>query len=58
MLTTALIYKDVFARLKQREFSYKTLPSDHDWMLAKKMCDKLKLFYSVTEMFSGTKYPT
>ena len=26
-------------------------------MLAKKMCDKLKLFYSVTEMFSRTKYP-
>ena len=22
------------------------------------MCDKLKLFYHVTEMFSGTKYPT
>ncbi|TXG51661.1 hypothetical protein EZV62_024185 [Acer yangbiense] len=58
MLTTALIYKDVFARLKQGESAYKTLPSDHDWMLAKKMCDKLKLFYSVTKMFSGTKYPT
>ncbi|KAK3222264.1 hypothetical protein Dsin_009289 [Dipteronia sinensis] len=58
MLTTALIYKDVFARLKQRESAYKTLPFDHDWMLATKMCDKQKLFYSVIEMFSGTKYPT
>ena len=37
---------------------YKTAPSEQDWLLAKVMCDKLKLFYHVTEMFSGTKYPT
>ena len=58
MLSTTLTYKDVFARLKQHESSHKILPSDRDWILVKEMCDKLKLFYAVTEMFSGTKYPT
>ena len=50
MVFTKLIYKYVLARLKQCESSYKTLPSDRDWILVKEMCDKL--FYVVTEMFS------
>ncbi|KAL5560719.1 hypothetical protein UlMin_036930 [Ulmus minor] len=58
MLSTALIYKSVFARLKQRELGYKTLPLEDDWVKARDLCDKLFLFYQVTEMFSGSKYPT
>ncbi|KAK2665887.1 hypothetical protein Ddye_004461 [Dipteronia dyeriana] len=58
MLSVALNYKEVFYRLNQRESQYKTKIEKSDWELAKKMCDKLKIFYSVTEMFSGTKYPT
>ncbi|KAL5575427.1 hypothetical protein UlMin_017126 [Ulmus minor] len=58
MLSTALIYKSIFARLKQRESGYKTLPLDDDWVKARDLCDKLFLFYQVTEMFSGFKYPT
>lgn len=58
MLTIVLDYKDMFARLKQCASAYKILPSDHDWMLTNEMCDKLKLVYSMTEMFLGTKYPT
>ncbi|KAL5580764.1 hypothetical protein UlMin_013206 [Ulmus minor] len=45
MLSTALIYKSVFARLKQRESSYKTLPLEDDWVKARDLCDKLFLFY-------------
>ncbi|XP_062089770.1 zinc finger BED domain-containing protein RICESLEEPER 2-like [Humulus lupulus] len=58
MLTSAIVYKDVFSRLIHTEKNYKKEPSERDWLLAKVMCEKLKLFYHVTEMFSGTKYPT
>ncbi|KAL5562425.1 hypothetical protein UlMin_032172 [Ulmus minor] len=44
MLSTALIYKSVFAHLKQRESSYKTLPLKDDWVKARDLCDKLFLF--------------
>ena len=47
MLSTALIYKFVFARLKQRESGYKTLPLEDDWVKARDLCDKLFLFYQV-----------
>ena len=58
MLNSALIYKDVFARLKQRESQYNCLPSEEDWKLAKEICDRLELFFEVTGLFLGTKYPT
>ena len=58
MLSTALIYKDVFSRLAKRETSYTCLPYDHDWEVAKDICGRLELFHSVTEFFSGRKYPT
>ncbi|XP_062093715.1 zinc finger BED domain-containing protein RICESLEEPER 2-like [Humulus lupulus] len=58
MLTSAIVYKDVFSRLIHTEKNYKKEPSERDWLLAKVMCEKLKLFYHVTKMFSGTKYPT
>ena len=58
MLKTALMYKDVFARLKQRDSQYKTLPSPMEWENARVICDKLEVFYEVTALFSGTRYPT
>lgn len=54
----AICYKDVFNRLKHREPLYKCVPRDEDWERAKENCDRLKLFNNVTEIFSGTKYPT
>ncbi|KAK9208449.1 hypothetical protein WN944_000804 [Citrus x changshan-huyou] len=54
----ALMYKSVFSRLQQRESQYKSLPSDSEWDLAATMVEHLKSFYMLTEMFSGTKYPT
>ncbi|GJS13736.1 zinc finger BED domain-containing protein RICESLEEPER 2-like protein [Tanacetum coccineum] len=54
MLKTALMYKDVFAHLKQRDSQYKTLPSLLEWENARVICDTLKVFYEVTAIFSGT----
>ncbi|XP_030942135.1 zinc finger BED domain-containing protein RICESLEEPER 2-like [Quercus lobata] len=56
ILSTALIYKDVFLHLAKRETFYTCLPYDYDWKLAKDICGRLKLFHSVTEFFSGRKY--
>jgi hypothetical protein len=58
MLSTALVYKDVFSRLKQRNSSYTSLPNERDWHIAKEICERLELFYNVTEIFSDTTYPT
>ncbi|CAN1291855.1 Putative AC9 transposase [Linum perenne] len=53
MLHSAIMYKDVFPRLKIRDPLYKSLPSESDWGFAKKCCSKLELFYDITELFSG-----
>ncbi|KAK3229643.1 hypothetical protein Dsin_001524 [Dipteronia sinensis] len=58
ILTTTLLYKDVFARLSVHEKQYKIKILGKDWKLAAIHQGNLKLFYQVTEMFSGTKYPT
>nr|KAJ0221048.1 hypothetical protein LSAT_V11C200064420 [Lactuca sativa] len=58
MLKVALMYKEVFGRLKQRDSQHKTLPSSLDWENAQEICGRLELFYNVTAIFSGTKYPT
>ncbi|KAG8380573.1 hypothetical protein BUALT_Bualt06G0029600 [Buddleja alternifolia] len=58
MLETAIAYKDVFPRAKARDIHYRSLPIDEDWENAVEICSKLKPFYNVTEMFSGTHYPT
>ncbi|KAJ9541894.1 hypothetical protein OSB04_028400 [Centaurea solstitialis] len=58
MLSVALVYKNVFKRLKERDPLYKSLPTERDWELASNICGKLQVFYKVTLMLSGTKYPT
>ena len=58
MLQVAIQYKDVFHRLSQRDNQYKALPSEHDWMMANEICQRLELFYDVTLLFSSTLYPT
>ncbi|XP_024962794.1 zinc finger BED domain-containing protein RICESLEEPER 2-like [Cynara cardunculus var. scolymus] len=58
MLNVAFEYKDVFTRLSKKEKHYVSLPSEEDWRMATNVCDKLGLFYRVTETFFGTKYPT
>ncbi|KAH9752733.1 BED-type domain-containing protein [Citrus sinensis] len=58
MLEVALIYEDVFTHLKHRDNQYKHLPIEVEWELARVVYEHLKPFYTMTEMFSGTKYPT
>ena len=58
MLNVALEYKDVFTRLSKKDRHYVSFPTEEEWRMASNVCDKLKLFYRVTETFSGTKYPT
>lgn len=54
----ALLYKDVFVRLKEHDRNYTSLPSELEWNFSKLMCEYLKSFYKLTELFSGTGYPT
>ena len=58
MLKTTLAYKNVFPILKLFESHYVLVPSEAEWETAKDVCDRLKLFYNVTELFSGTRYPS
>ncbi|KAL8497790.1 hypothetical protein ACS0TY_021212 [Phlomoides rotata] len=58
ILKVAICYKDVFTRLKQREPLYKSAPKEEEWEITRDICNKLKVFNSVTELFSGTEYPT
>ncbi|KAJ9557959.1 hypothetical protein OSB04_012573 [Centaurea solstitialis] len=58
MLNVTLEYKDVFNRLSKKERSYVCLPSEDQWKMASIVCEKLKVFYRVTEKFLGTLYPT
>ena len=58
MIITLIDYKDVFSCLSHREPQYKYVPNDLDLNLAKEICERLELFYEVTEIFYETKYPT
>ncbi|KNA10033.1 hypothetical protein SOVF_148100 [Spinacia oleracea] len=59
MLQSALPYKNVFANLKTQNPKFKfVVPTQRDWESAETICDKLKRFHKVTELFSCRKYPT
>ncbi|RVW95526.1 putative AC transposase [Vitis vinifera] len=58
MLSIAITYKDVFPHLKQCKKLYTTVPSEKEWNLAREICERLKLFYNITKLFSGLNYPT
>jgi hypothetical protein len=58
MLDTAILYEDVFSRLRSCDAQYTCVPTSLHWKFAKDVCQRLKLFNSITELISGTKYPT
>ncbi|XP_057789893.1 zinc finger BED domain-containing protein RICESLEEPER 2-like [Salvia miltiorrhiza] len=59
MLQTALPFKDVFTKLKRLNRKLKFVPpSEHDWMLAGLVCEKLEIFYKATKVFYGRNHPT
>ena len=58
MLDIALPYRAVFERAKSVDKQYVCLPSDEEWKFAMDVVDRLRLFYEITELFSGTDYVT
>ncbi|KAF1869298.1 hypothetical protein Lal_00018390 [Lupinus albus] len=52
MLEVAILYKDVFNRLRNCDTQYTCLPSNSQWQFAEDVCERLKLFNSITEMIS------
>ena len=57
MLSTALVYKDVFLHFRQCDSSYNCIPSEINWEIVKDICGTLELFYDMTKFVSGTTYP-
>ncbi|CAO2202752.1 unnamed protein product [Urochloa humidicola] len=60
MLRDALYYKAAFMRLKSsdRRRYEKITPSPDEWAMAFKLFQCLKKFFDLTELLSGTLYPT
>lgn len=58
MLARALKFRKTFASLKECDRNYKKLPSKDEWDRGKRICDFLKPFSTITNYFSGVKYPT
>jgi hypothetical protein len=60
MLRDALHYKAAFIRLKtaNRQKYNNIFPSDSEWGMAAKVFQCLQNFYDLTELLSGTLYPT
>jgi hypothetical protein len=57
MLSVVIRYRKVFERLGDLDRNY-MCPTHHDWTFATIVCEKLKIFYELTMLFSGTKYVT
>ncbi|CAN1178515.1 Putative AC transposase [Linum perenne] len=55
MLIAVIPYKDVFNRLKLRDPQYTCLPSNSHWQFVAIVCDKLRVFSLISDMFSGAK---
>lgn len=58
MLSTALPYKAVFSRASRVDRQYTSLPSDEEWKFAEDVVERLRLFYDITVLLSGTDYVT
>jgi len=57
MLSIAIPYRKIFERLGELDRNY-VCPLENDWIYATTVCEKLELFYELTELFFGTKYVT
>ncbi|CAL5372511.1 unnamed protein product [Camellia sinensis] len=58
MLSAALEFKDVFPRYHERDPSFVYVPSLEDWVKVKTVCQFLTIFNEVTNIISGSEYPT
>ncbi|XP_021827214.1 zinc finger BED domain-containing protein RICESLEEPER 1-like [Prunus avium] len=58
MIDSALFYQRAFLHLQLSDSNYKHSLSQDEWGKLEKLSKFLKVFYDVTCLFSGTKYPT
>jgi hypothetical protein len=58
MLESALQYRKAFEFYKVADRSYKYCPSDDEWERGERICDFLEPFYDITNLISGSTYPT
>ncbi|KAG7579718.1 Ribonuclease H-like superfamily [Arabidopsis thaliana x Arabidopsis arenosa] len=58
MLSRAIKFKDVLRNLADVEPSYKSFPSDLEWSRGELICEFLRPFSEMTNLISGSSYPT
>nr|XP_027122429.1 zinc finger BED domain-containing protein RICESLEEPER 2-like [Coffea arabica] len=58
MLASAVEFKDVFWRYADIDLGFHYVPSEYDWMRVEDVCQFLGIFHEITNMISGSEYPT
>ncbi|XP_058203499.1 zinc finger BED domain-containing protein RICESLEEPER 1-like [Rhododendron vialii] len=58
MLSAALEFKDVFPRYSERDLGFAYMPSYEEWEKVERVCQFLEIFNDVTNIISGSEYPT
>ena len=58
MLESSIKYRRAFNSLTFNDRSYTLCPSNEEWEKAEKMCAFLAPFYHITNLISGSSYPT
>ncbi|KAL9460420.1 hypothetical protein AB3S75_003598 [Citrus x aurantiifolia] len=58
MLDSVLYYKNAFRHLQLSDSNYKNCPFEEEWGKIEKIGKFLSMFYEITCIFSGSKYPT
>lgn len=51
-------YRKAFEFYKVADRSYKYCPSDEEWEKGERICEFLEPFYEITNLISGSSYPT
>ncbi|KAF7820822.1 zinc finger BED domain-containing protein RICESLEEPER 2-like [Senna tora] len=57
-LECAIKYRRAFTRLSLFDRHFKNCPTNEDWERGELMCEFLRPFYVITNLFSGKSYPT
>ncbi|WOL01356.1 Zinc finger, BED-type [Canna indica] len=58
MLATTIKFKEAFSRFRDRESNYDSCPTEEDWEKVEKVAAVLEVFTKVTNIISGSDYPT
>ena len=58
MLASALEFRDVFPRYGDIDPRFHYVPSEYEWMKVEEVCKFLGIFYEITNIISGSDYPT